>query len=107
MKKNKNPCLLPSRTCESGIFAHTFTLGVSLALHCGVRAAIAPLGYKGSQIFFHILILNPLDLLVFPSVEDELSGDWTVAMRCLGTFLFVYQRTGMPALLSNRQNVLR
>jgi len=28
-------------------------------------------------------------------------------MRCLGAFLFVDQRTGMPALLSNRQTVLR
>ena len=71
------------------------------------KIGAAVLSSKASQIFFHILILNPLDLLVFPSVEDELSGDWAVAMRCLGAFLFVDQRTGMPALLSNRQNVLR
>ena len=39
---------------------------------------------KASQIFFHILILNATYHLAFPSIEDELSSDWTVAMLCLG-----------------------
>ncbi len=103
-----NPQIRGSGSIAKLRATRVFFLLCALCLYTrGVRAAIASLGYKGSQIFFHILILNPLDLLAFPSVGDELFGDWGVTMRCLGAFLFVDQRTGMPALLSNRQNVLR
>ena len=46
---------------------------------------------KVSQIFFHVLILNVLNHLAFPAVEDELSGDRAVAVFRLGAFLLVDQ----------------
>ena len=46
---------------------------------------------KVSQIFFHILILNAIYHLAFPSIKDELSSDWTIAMLGLGAFLLVDQ----------------
>ena len=46
---------------------------------------------KVSQIFFHVLIPNALNHLAFPTVEDELSGDRTVAVLGLGAFLLVDQ----------------
>ena len=44
---------------------------------------------KASQIFFHVLILNALNHLAFPAIEDELSGDRAVAVLGLGAFLLV------------------
>ena len=44
---------------------------------------------KVSQIFFHILILNAVYYLAFPSIKDELSGDRAVAVLGLGAFLLV------------------
>ena len=41
---------------------------------------------KVSQIFFHVLILNALNHLAFPAIEDELSGDRAVAVLGLGAF---------------------
>lgn len=46
---------------------------------------------KASQIFFHVLILNAVYHLAFPTVEDELSGDRAVAVLGLGAFLLVDQ----------------
>ena len=57
-----------------------------------------------SQIFFHVLILNAVYHLAFPTVEDELSGDRAVAVLGLGAFLLVDQmavllRDGFLAVL--------
>ena len=41
---------------------------------------------KVSQIFFHVLILNAIYHLAFPSIEDELSSDRAIAMLGLRTF---------------------
>ena len=49
----------------------------------------AVLSCKTSQIFFHVLILNAVYHLAFPTVEDELSGDRAVAVLGLGAFLLV------------------
>ena len=46
---------------------------------------------KASQIFFHVLILNALNHLAFPTIEDNLRGDWAVAVLGLGTFFSVDQ----------------
>ena len=46
---------------------------------------------KASQIFFHVLILNALNHLAFPTIEDNLRGDWAVAVLGLGAFLLVDQ----------------
>ena len=51
----------------------------------------AVLSSKASQIFFHVLILNAVYHLAFPTVEDELSGDRAVAVLGLGAFLLVDQ----------------
>ena len=65
-------------------------------LHCKNRRPERKIGTsvslcKASQIFFHILILNALNHLAFPAVEDELSGDRAVAVLGLGAFLLVDQ----------------
>ena len=46
---------------------------------------------KTSQIFLYILIPNAVYHLAFPAIEDELSGDWAVAVLGLGAFLLVDQ----------------
>ena len=51
-----------------------------------------------SQIFFHILILNAIYHLAFPSIKDELSSDRAVAVLGLGAFFLVDQ---MAVLLRN------
>ena len=53
------------------------------------KIGAAVLSCKASQIFFHVLILNALNHLAFPAVEDELSGDRAVAVLGLGAFLLV------------------
>ena len=54
-------------------------------------AGTAVLLCKASQILFHVLILNAVYHLVFPAIEDELSGDRTIAVLGLGAFLLVDQ----------------
>ena len=49
--------------------------------------------YEAPQVFFHIPIRDALNHLIFPSVEDELSGNWTITMLRLGACFFVYQMT--------------
>ena len=49
--------------------------------------------YEAPQVFFHIPIRDALNHLIFPSVEDELSGNGTITMLRLGAFFFVYQMT--------------
>lgn len=44
------------------------------------------LSHKGAQVFFHILILNALYHLAFPTVEDEFPCDGAIAVLCLGAF---------------------
>ena len=55
------------------------------------KIGTAALLCKVSQIFFHILILNALNHLAFPAVEDNLRGDWAVAVLGLGAFFSVDQ----------------
>ena len=59
---------------------------------------------KASQIFLYILIPNAVYHLAFPAIEDELSGNWAVAVLGLGAFLLVDQmaillRDGFLAVL--------
>ena len=55
------------------------------------KIGTAVLSCKVSQILFHVLILNAVYHLAFPAIEDELSGDWAVAVLGLGAFLLVDQ----------------
>ena len=55
-------------------------------------------------MLFHILILNALNHLTFPAIEDELPGDWAVAVLGLCAFFLVDQmaillRSGFLAVL--------
>ena len=50
------------------------------------KIGAAVLSCKVSQIFFHILILNAIYHLAFPSIKDELSSDRAIAMLGLRTF---------------------
>ena len=54
-----------------------------------IRAAA--LLYKCFQIFFHVLILNAVYHLAFPTIEDKLSSNRAVAVLGLGAFLLVDQ----------------
>ena len=55
------------------------------------KIGAAVLSCKASQIFLYILIPNAVYHLAFPAIEDELSGDWAVAVLGLGAFLLVDQ----------------
>ena len=57
------------------------------------------LSHKGAQVFFHILILNALYHLAFPTVEDEFPCDGAIAVLCLGAFFLVHQMTILLWLL--------
>ena len=48
---------------------------------------------EASQIFFHILVLNATYYLTFPTIEDKLSGNRTIAVLGLGALLWVNQMT--------------
>lgn len=56
-----------------------FSLGTAVSLR------------KASQIFFHILILNTIYRLAFPTIENKLSGNRAIAMFRLSAFLLVNQ----------------
>ena len=42
---------------------------------------------KISKVFFNVLVLDAVQKLVFTTVENKFSGDGTIAMFRLGTFL--------------------
>ena len=51
---------------------------------------------QSAQIFLYVLIKNFSNLLALSSVQHKLSSTGTVAMLCIGAFLFIYQ---MPILV--------
>ena len=53
------------------------------------KIGTAALLCKVSQIFFHVLILNAIYHLAFPTVEDKLSCNRAVAVLGLCAFLLV------------------